>query len=302
MQASKIQLLHIGHYNGFFILFAGVNQRIALVMGLATLGQYFNKLYSTASSLALMGSSTGVIICAPLVQFLTFGYGWRGALFIFGGICANIMVCGALMPCSTPEPIDNDMNDFDTQDEECKEKDRNVNSKTALIEKRKPSNNDKFGFFLFSNTKSLSLLGANFAAFFVWSGWLIYVVPHAEHKGLLAYRASSLATAGGVGNVLGKLTVPSLMDRKVFSPTTVLILGQLISGLSLVVDPLVTDFTALLILSGCFGFGFGVTSLSIFVQIKDISGSQNLPKALPWLILVGGIGRLLAAFFSGKYC
>ena len=274
-------------------------------MGLSTLGKYFDKLYSTASSLALMGSSTGVIICAPLVQFLTFEYGWRGALFIFGGICANIMVCGAIMtePCGTPEPKENDMHDVDTRHDECKKPDRNANLKTALLEKNKPKpKNDKFGFFILRKTKTLSLLAANFAAFFVWSGWLIYVVPHAEHKGLLAYRATSLATAGGIGNVLGKLIVPQLIDHNVIPPTSILILGQLISGLSLLVDPLITDFSALLILSGCFGFGFGVTSLSIFVQIKDISGSKDLPKALPWLILVGGLGRLLAAFFSGKYC
>ena len=273
-------------------------------MSLTKVGQYFNRFYSTANSVALMGSATGVMICAPLSQFLILEYGWQGALLIFGGVCANIVVCGAVItePCCRQIPEEADRRDLYVQEKERKKSDRNFNPKTELIEKKNPKDkHDKYGFFLFRASKYLTLLAATFAAFFVWSGWVIYVVPHAEHKGLITYSATSLATAGGLGNVLGKLTVPTLMDRKVISPITVIYLGLSMSGVSLVLDLIFTDVYTLVILSAFFGFGFGVSSLALFVEVKDVAGPLNLPKALPWLTLASGFGRMLAGFLTGKY-
>ena len=201
-------------------------------------------------------------------------------------------------PYCSQVPTETDKRDLNVQDGECEESHRKVDLKTALLEKK--DHEDKFGFFLFRNSKFLTLLAATLAAFFVWSGWLIYVVPHAEQKGLITYRATSLATAGGLGNVLGKLTVPPLMDRKVISPITVISLGLLMSGGSLVLDFFFTDVYTLVILSASFGYGFGVSSLALFVVVKDVAGPPNLPKALPWLTLVSAIGRLLAGFLTGK--
>ena len=270
-------------------------------MSLTKVGQYFDRYYSTANSLALMGSSTGVMICAPLAQFLILEYGWQGALFIFSGVCANIIVCGAVMiePWRRHKK-ESDFRDLNVHDEECEKSDSNdVTLKTALLENK--NHKDKFGFFLFRTSKFLTMLATTFATFFMWLGWLIYVVPHAEHKGLITYRATSLATAGGLGNVIGKLTLPPLMDDKVLSPTTVISFGLLISGISLVVDPFFTDIVTLAILSACFGFGFGVSSLALFVVVKDVAGSHNLPKALPWLTLATGFGGTVAGFVTGKY-
>ena len=274
---------------------------ISFTVSLAKVGQYFNKYYSTANSLALMGSSTGVMICAPLAQFLILEYGYQGALFIFSGICANIIACGAVMkdPCRKQSWQNTNVNDSDVKDGNSGQKDRTVNSKTALIEKKEEK--DKLGFFLVRHLILFTLCAENFTAYFGWSGFVIYVVPHAEQKGLLTYNATWLATTGGLGNVLGKLAMPTLMDRKVISPTTVLFLGQLMSGMALIVDPIVTNFTLLTILSGCFGFGFGTASLAVFVLVKDFSGAENLSRALPWLTLAGGLARLLAGFLIGEY-
>ena len=59
-------------------------------------GYYFDKRRAFATGIAVCGSGIGSFIFAPLGELLISQYGWKGALWIVGGICLNGTVCGAL--------------------------------------------------------------------------------------------------------------------------------------------------------------------------------------------------------------
>ena len=58
---------------------------------------YFNKKRGLANGLAISGAGVGVFMMAPLIQATVREYGWRGTIFICGGVVLNFCVCGALM-------------------------------------------------------------------------------------------------------------------------------------------------------------------------------------------------------------
>ncbi|XP_072024355.1 monocarboxylate transporter 2-like [Amphiura filiformis] len=305
--------------------FTGVSLRLSFVMSTSILGQYFSRYYAIANSIAFLGSSSGIIIFAPLTQYLIIEYGWRGTLLILGGICAHVIVCGGVMKEAVTddgdhetlqEVVDIKVDDDDvaanasmntenaTEYAELHEHDEGATEHTPLNVKSIPipkedDKLDKYGLHLFCNVKFLALLLSTFVGMFVYAGWMVYLVPHAKGKGLVTYGATSLATAGGIGSLIGKIVISPILDRKIISPTILLTMGLLLSGISLILDSFCSNYVILIMLSVVFGFTLGTTMLIVFVMMIDITGVKNLPKAVAWIFVVTGAARMLAGFFIG---
>lgn len=58
--------------------------------------QYFDKKRAMAAGIAVSGFSIGTLVAGPFIHFLMDIYGWRGTLFIFGGIFLHVMPCALL--------------------------------------------------------------------------------------------------------------------------------------------------------------------------------------------------------------
>ena len=75
----------------------GLGLGATLIAVTVSVAQYFDKYYDIAQSISSAGSSVGMVIMPPLMQYLATEYGWRGACLILGGMTGNILVCAMLL-------------------------------------------------------------------------------------------------------------------------------------------------------------------------------------------------------------
>ena len=78
------------------LFLAGIGFGLMYLPSVVLVGFYFEQKRALATGIAVCGSGIGTFIFAPLSQFLISNYGWKGGLWIIGGICLNGTVCGAL--------------------------------------------------------------------------------------------------------------------------------------------------------------------------------------------------------------
>ncbi|XP_072025017.1 monocarboxylate transporter 11-like [Amphiura filiformis] len=243
----------------------------AQLVAFATLPRYFDKYFDVANSIAHAGLACGVFVMPLTTQFLLDVYGWRGAMLILGGITAHVVVTGASLRPVTEE----------TQ-KECPSSDQ------KHTQKAKPASLianviAAFDLDLFLNIDFVSLACINFASGYYFTGWLIYLVPHAEDLGFSPYASSALATFGGIGNLIGSCIFPLL--TKVLSSKLIIILANILVFISLAVDPIISALHSYVGLAlrqiwklYCFvpGSKYNTTTLidSIGIKYADVENQQ----------------------------
>ena len=79
-----------------FGVIVGAGFSVCYVTSVLTVAYYFDKRRALATGLAVCGTGIGTFTFAPLIEFLSSLYGWRGTFLIIGAIALNICVCGAL--------------------------------------------------------------------------------------------------------------------------------------------------------------------------------------------------------------
>lgn len=71
---------------------------------------YFEKYRSLATGIAVCGSGFGTFLFAPLLDFLTKTYDWRGTLLFLAGIVLNCAIFGAMFRPLKPKPRNEEEN------------------------------------------------------------------------------------------------------------------------------------------------------------------------------------------------
>ncbi|ELT89264.1 hypothetical protein CAPTEDRAFT_212808 [Capitella teleta] len=74
----------------------GTGMGLSFAPSIVILSQYFEKRRALANGMAVAGCGVGNFVVPYLYRFLIETFGLRGCLIIYGGICLNICVCGAL--------------------------------------------------------------------------------------------------------------------------------------------------------------------------------------------------------------
>ncbi|XP_074649225.1 monocarboxylate transporter 9-like [Tubulanus polymorphus] len=79
-----------------FGILAGFGLSMVYTPAVVIVAFYFEKRRAFASGLSVSGSGIGAVIFAPLCEKLIEWYGWRGTLWIIGGLMLHFIICGAL--------------------------------------------------------------------------------------------------------------------------------------------------------------------------------------------------------------
>ncbi|XP_072048861.1 monocarboxylate transporter 13-like [Amphiura filiformis] len=281
----------------YLILMTGVGIRYIVVVLMGVLGVYFDKHFSTATSIAISGTCVGVMIFAPITQLFLDLYGWRGALFLLGAISFNLLSCGVLLKHQhqdqkSYEPLENCGNEAIQQSEDT------TTTKCSLfcyklrkyLEYCEP---------LFKDSLFLVWLSTNCLLEYTWAGWLIYLVPHAEDKGLSPYQATSLATSGGIGFLFGLFPTGYIVDKRIphFGSNEIRALALLLGGIALLIDPLCGSMVILSLLSILFGAAIGSLKVTSFSTAKDIEG--DLTQVLSWSFTFIALAKVGSGFLTG---
>ncbi|XP_072019838.1 monocarboxylate transporter 12-like [Amphiura filiformis] len=277
-----------------------------IVMG--EMAKYFDENYSLANAFSQSGLSVGVMIMPLLTQLLRDIYGWRGTMLILGGINLHMIISGALL-----RPINQSLSNFhDDDDDEFhiyqstepnNELHQTQYSQKCAGEQPKSLFENVLYYIdlkLFINSHFVSLIIYNFGNGYCLTGWVIYLVPFGLDIGLAPYKATSLSTFGGIGNLIGNLVFPFVNRR--FSSKTILYLTTAISGLALAVNPifeLFHSYVGLMFASAVFGCGRGMAIVALYQIVKECIEDDRLTNAVMWVNVSYSLGSVASGFLSG---
>ena len=268
------------------------------------LASYFHKHYSIANSISQAGISIGVIIMPLLTQFFIDIYGWRGAMLLLGGIKLHSIISGSLLRPISPIQDSIHYSKLLAEDVEqgiCKNVDKNLTNPTDRLRRLITDLVFYLDLSLFRDANFISLVLYQIGNGYCTAGWLIYLVPYGLEVGLEPYKASSLATFGGMGQLLGNLIFPFVI--RTLNSRHVLYLSTLLSFLALMGDPLASAFysyTGLISSSFAFGHGRGIAVLAFYHDCKETIDPSQMTNAVMWFHVFYSIGAILSGFLSGK--
>ena len=273
----------------------------AIILGV--LASYFHERYSIANAIAQVGVSAGIMTIKLLTQLFIDIYGWRGCMLLLGGINLHLVVSGAFL-----RPI------IKYNKESSSERRYLTSDATNPMPKRQEYNEDEkrssiftnivyyLDLGLFQDAVFLPILMYGFGNGYCLSGWLIYLVPFAKDIGFPSYKAVSLASYGGVGNLLGNILYPLLTRR--FSANQILFSSTFINVLAVLAHPLCSKFASyigLVLASIVLGCARAVGTLCLYQLIKEGIEEDQRINAIMWTYVAHSIGSIISGFLSGLY-
>lgn len=273
---------------------------------------YFPDDFATMNGLSLAGGTVAVMVIPLVMEYLNSSYGWRSALALMGAFSLNYVICGALLrPLRKPIVKSDSYVPVPTSDDS-----------RVSEEKKKVS--------MYATGHSLDTLLASLRSFWqlvtgyldtqflangkfvlyqlvfifcmlLFTVWNLFLIPHCANLGYDDALSAVLATFGGFGGLIGRLSHGLLVDRGLVSAHSLFIACSMIFALSSFLDPLaVSSYAALAALATVSGLMLGVMYPLTFVLLRDVTGDKHM-AAYGWLFCSHGVGSVLGGFGGGEY-
>ncbi|XP_038052397.1 monocarboxylate transporter 12-B-like [Patiria miniata] len=273
--------------------------------------EYFPDDFAFANGASLAGGTTGMMVLPPVMEYLVSVYGWRRALGLMGAFSFNYVVCGALLrprnKSSLPaqyslvpsrsivenaSPKSGGLADGRDQDEEGNSAKFNFGQIVKYVRERFDAHILAEPLFVIISVVS-TLEGMLFGM------WHLYLIPQGVELGFGDSPSAFLATFGGAGSLLGRISHGFPIDRGHIKATSLFTISCLIFAASNMLDPLVvTSYIAIAAVAFVSGVAFGVIYPLMFVLMRDVTGDRHM-SAYGWLFVTHGIGMLLGGALAG---
>ena len=250
----------------------------------------------TAIGLACTGGAVGIMICPPVAEQLIEHFGWRGAMVLVGAANANLVTCGMLMrPKKSPptyRPIEPSDIPIDNQQ-------RNGNY-LILITKWAQICCEPFQV-LVKRPVFTAILAARVFTTIAYSGWAIFLVPHAIEKGLSSSKAALLSSIGGIATIFGKLIPGLIVDSGFMSATQLSVLTLLANTAAYTLDYWSYSFWSLSLAALINGFNFGSDFVLLFPLCFEVLGHNDVIDGFGLSFIPGSTGAIVGGLLIGKY-
>ncbi|NWX14134.1 MOT2 protein, partial [Aegotheles bennettii] len=252
---------------------------------ISIVSHYFSKKRALANAIASAGESAFAFTFGPFFQWLISQYGWKGGLFIIGGIQLNICVCGVLMrplasSCVLEAPPDKGASKIDKEDQSP------VTHKTfnwMLV--RRPE------FVLYAIFGILAAM-----SFFVPP---LFLVPLSYSMGIDESWTASLLSILAMVDFAGRLLCGWYANLHVTKTVHLLTMTITLISTSLMLLPLANDYLSLAIFTGFYGFFFGTTVAVHITVLADVVGMSDFDSALGLFMLIRSTGGFVGPPLAG---
>ncbi|XP_072030280.1 monocarboxylate transporter 12-like [Amphiura filiformis] len=293
---------------GLLSLINGISFGLLWIPSLALLAVYFDKYYSLAVGIAYAHSSFGMMVIAPVTQFLLDTYGWRGVLLLLGGINFHLLISGILLRQPNYESTANTKNDNlqNAYSALCQNED---DENDTFGWQSHPSKSSRFeyilvfikllGLDLFANPSFLVCSVITSCSACVFAGWIVYFIPHCLVKGLSPYEASFAATAAGFSNLIGHIIYAPFLSRNIITVRSGLYITGTVSTIALLVDRYTSTLTTIIISNMFITAATGALSSLCEVYLKSVVEPNSLAKAMGWRMGLSGVLRIIPGFTVG---
>ena len=300
----------VDFFGFIYTLISGIGFSLVLSPSYSLLAQWFDAYYPLVSSVFYSCGSVGLMVFAPLTQFLLTTYGWRNTFLLLGAIYFHIVVCAAFF--RSPRLISDKKSSLPSNDphlacnssfvkESCNNN-RLINE-TGQDKHRLTKLLERSGLSLLKNWTfiAISILMGSIAATF--SAWVVYFIPHCLAKGLSLYEASLIATGSGFAHFIGHLIYLPFMSKNVNVGTVkvVIYISGTVAALALFLDRFTKTIATIFLSNVIYACGIGAAWPLCDVLLKFYVEPDMFAKAFGWRLGISGVLRYLPGFLVGKH-
>ncbi|KAF3689556.1 Monocarboxylate transporter 2 [Channa argus] len=286
-------------------IIGGCGLSLNLNASLTIISKYFVAKRPLANGLAMAGSPVFLCVLAPLNQYLLDKFGWRGSLFILGGLMLNCCVAGALMrPVVVPcKPGSSALqNKVEEQSNKCNPKLKGSCMKNATF----------LDLSFFKDRGFVIYLIGNMMFIFGAYAPIVFLSAYAVVQGVEEYSAAYLLSITGFVDMFVRPGTGLVANTKWIRSRIQYFFSfaMIFNGTCHLLCPLMKSYTFLVVYAVFFGIGFGMVFALIFECLMDLMGNQRFPSAVglvtiiecfPMLLGPPAAGLLVDIFGDYKY-
>nr|XP_015196024.1 PREDICTED: monocarboxylate transporter 13 isoform X1 [Lepisosteus oculatus] len=263
---------------------SGMGWAMVFTPTVASVMQYFERRRSLAMALGFTGVGLSSFAFSPLFQLLVERYTWRGGLLILGGLCLNMVACGALI---RPLRLREEGGEGGPE--------RRASLPGGCLSQAR-------AYLELSLLRHRPFLCYSLAVTLFNAGYFVpyvHLVAHSRQVGFSEYQAAFVVSATGVTDLVGRVVSGWVSDLGRLRLPHILALWTGLTGLSMAAIPLGTTYPALLTISLLYGFCAGAMTPVVFSVVPEIVGMERLFGALGLLQMIESVGGLLGPPLSG---
>ncbi|KAL5103749.1 Monocarboxylate transporter 12 [Taenia crassiceps] len=304
----------------FFVVMAsgvcGLGCGLAYLPTICIVTEYFNSKRALALGFAVCGSGLGTFLFAPLLNYLTNIYSWRGAMFLEGGLILNGCVCGAVFRPLTRSPVlihppITSHKAFNSPSKHLPEEGEGESSKmpgeratmpvtpSLFLRILRPLIN-AFSLYLLANATFLIFAASNFLTSLGFNAPFLFATDRAIQMRVEESRASFLVAAIGIGNTLGRVAFGALaMTRRIRIRLHLYNGSLVICGLITAISYWAVEYPLILTYYLAFGFFSGSYVTLFSVLLVDLLGVEFLKDSFGLSLLIMGVAVIVGPPIAG---
>ena len=274
---------------------AGIGLGLPIVSKVMALEATFAKNnFATANGVMFAAGSLGIILFAPLIDILIQAYGFRGALMIYGALNLHICVGGLCISPSIPL--------ITTQYTLMDVEDQNKDSQRKCCTSFRSLSSHLGLNLLAENPMLLVILTAMGIHEMAVSSWMLFLVSYIISTGYSSQSASFLSSIGGVGILLGRLSLPPLIDKKLVSGLGLFCILSAGSAVTLIAYPFTDVYWLFVLISLLAGVFLGTAAPVFVLVLRELFADDPdaFRSAVGLQYLTRGIGRIIGGSLTGK--
>ncbi|XP_072039640.1 monocarboxylate transporter 12-like [Amphiura filiformis] len=303
-------------YLGMGLTISGVGMGLCAVPMISCCTWYFREKFAIINGLSVVGGSLGMMILPPCTEVAVEKYGWRATIILFAAFSLNLIVAGAAI--RRPDTKFSD----EIKQTKCESQNgtaTSISSKAIEPEtepNRLENTKEETGFLKICKSLSKSLYVGIFKrtstfavyelVFFLYAigytSWVVFLVPHAIHKGIEPVNAAFLSTLGGCGAIFGRLFHGPLIDRGYITGNGLFALLSFICAWCFLLDPLFNSYHMQMISAFIVGLCIGSRyplSVTMVTKLPELVKSELLVSAIGWTHFFLGVGKTIGGPLTG---
>jgi sugar phosphate permease len=255
---------------------------LAIPLGAALANRWFAQRRGLVVGILGAGSSAGALIWVPVMMGMTLNFGWRSAMLLGAVMLLSLVPLVLLIVRDSPKSVG--LQAYGAED---------APAGDAVTDARSTPMSEAL------RTRDFWLLAGSFFVCGYTSNGLIgtHLIPHAVEHGFTENVAAGALALIGAFNVVGTICSGYLTDR--FNPRRLLATYYAFRAASLVLLPVVTSESGLIVFAVLFGLDYIATVPPTVALTADRFGRANLATVFGWISFSHMVGGAIASYASG---
>lgn len=265
-----------------------VGAGMVFIIAPTIINEHFVKNKGLAMGLNFTGVTLGLFVFPKLLEFLNASYGLHGALLIFGAVCLNGLAFSLFLRTPSWRDISPSNNQLDPEiPAQSNDQPQSPKLRHAMTVFKEPV------FYLIMYSFNTYCLG--------YECYVSLFVDFACDKGVMVSTAVTVMAAGAVFEVLGRLTLPAVIDRGLLQIKTAVLLTLVLGAVTFLILPFVNSHDLIFTLAFVITFTIGTGMVIFSMTLASYFGHEKMSVSFGIVVASAGMFSFVKPYLIGHF-